>query len=65
MHIKERKSQRYREREGIEKLLLLFLFLLLVFIFSHSFSDLPGNGSAEDLGAEETALGSLDDLLVD
>jgi hypothetical protein len=44
--------------------LLLFLFLLLVFIFSRSFSDLPGNGSAEDLGTEETALGSLDDLLV-
>lgn len=44
--------------------MLLFLFLLLVFIFSHSFSDLPSNGSAEDLSTEETALGSLDDLLV-
>jgi hypothetical protein len=61
---KEKTGLRYREREGIEKLLLLFLFLLLVFIFSHSFSDLPGNGSAEDLSTEETALGSLDDLLV-
>jgi len=54
------------KREGIEKLLLLFLFLLLlVFYLSHSFSSLPGNGSAENLGTEETALGSLDDLLVD
>lgn len=52
------------EEREIEKLLLLFLFLLLVFYLSHSLSDLPGNGSAEDLGAEETTLGSLDDLLV-
>jgi hypothetical protein len=44
--------------------LLLFLFLLLVFIFFHSCSNLFGNSSAEDLGAEETALGSLNDLLV-
>jgi hypothetical protein len=61
---KEKTGLRYREREEIEKLLLLFLFLLLVFIFSRSLSDLPGNSSAEDLGAEEAALGSLDDLLV-
>ena len=52
------------KREEIEKLLLLFLFLLLVFYLSHSFSSLPGNGGAEDLSAEETALGSLNDLLV-
>jgi hypothetical protein len=66
MHIKREKKGPWGivKREGIEKLLLLFLFLLLVFILSYSFSDLPGNSSAEDLGAEETALGSLNDLLV-
>lgn len=44
--------------------MLLFLFLLLVFIFLNCFSDLFGDSSAEDLGAEEPALGSLNDLLV-
>jgi len=63
MHIKEEPRSIVEERE-IEKLLLLFLFLLLVLLLT-PLSDLPGNGSAEDLGAEETALGSLNDLLVD
>lgn len=53
------------KREEFEKTFAAFFdpFLLLVFIFS-LLLDLPGNSSAEDLGTEETALSSLNDLLV-
>lgn len=51
-------------KRDIEKLLLLLSVSAAGFIFFSLLLDLPGNSSAEDLGAEETALGSLNDLLV-
>lgn len=57
---------RYREKREIWKKLLLLFFLSVSaagFIFSLLLG-LPGNSSGEDLSAEETALGSLNDLLV-